>query len=83
MPTRLIQFHLKYNVIAELFQKTVMLIFYQHYNLSPFDYFLWRYVKSKVNNNNPQSIPEIKNKISRVISETKLQLCQFNNSRHL
>jgi len=36
-------------------------------DLTPLDYFLWDYVKSQVYKNNPQSIPELKDEIIRVI----------------
>jgi hypothetical protein len=45
-------------------------------DLTPLDYFLWGYVKSQVYKNNPQSIPELKDKIIRVIGEIEPQLCQ-------
>jgi len=45
-------------------------------DLTPLDYFLWGYVKSQVYKNNPQSIPELKDEIIRVIGEIEPQLCQ-------
>jgi len=38
-------------------------------DLTSLDYFLWGYVKSQVYKNNPQSIPELKDEIIRVIGE--------------
>jgi hypothetical protein len=39
------------------------------------DFFLWGFVKSRVYANKPQTIPELKVEIGRVIGETEPQLC--------
>jgi len=44
-------------------------------DLSPCDFFLWGFVKSRVYANKPQTIPELKAEIGRVIGETEPQLC--------
>lgn len=44
-------------------------------DLTPLDYFLWGYVKSKVYTNNPQTIVALKAEIRRVIREIQPQLC--------
>ena len=38
-------------------------------------FFLWRLAKSKVLENNPQTIPQLKKEIQRVIYEIDLELC--------
>jgi len=43
-------------------------------DLSPCDFFLWGFVKSRVYANKPQTIPELK-AIGRVTGETEPQLC--------
>jgi hypothetical protein len=45
-------------------------------DLSLCDFFLWGFVKSRVYANKPQTIPELKAEIGRVIGETELQLCE-------
>jgi hypothetical protein len=44
-------------------------------DLTPCDFFLWGFVKSCVYANKPQTIPELKVEIRRVIGETEPQLC--------
>ena len=44
-------------------------------DLSPCDFFLWGFVKSRVYAYKPQTIPELKAEIGRVIGETEPQLC--------
>ena len=44
-------------------------------NLTPCNYFLWVFVKSRVYVSKPQTIPELKAEIRRVIGETEPQLC--------
>ena len=44
-------------------------------DLSPCDFFLWGFVKSRVYANKPQTIPELKAEIGRVIGEIEPQLC--------
>lgn len=44
-------------------------------DLTPLDYFLWGYVKSKVYANNPQTIHDLKENIRRTIHEIEPQLC--------
>jgi hypothetical protein len=43
--------------------------------LTPCDFFLWGFVKSRVYANKPQTIPKLKAEIRRVIGETEPQLC--------
>ncbi|KZC12786.1 hypothetical protein WN55_04309 [Dufourea novaeangliae] len=43
-------------------------------DLTPPDLFLWLYVKDKVYDNNLKSIPELKDNVRSVISETELHL---------
>jgi hypothetical protein len=45
-------------------------------DLTPCDFFLWGFVKSHVYANKPQTIPELKAEIRRVIGETEPQLCR-------
>ena len=45
-------------------------------DLTPCDLFLWGFVKSRVYVNKPQTIPELKAEIRRVIVETEPQLCR-------
>jgi hypothetical protein len=45
-------------------------------DLSPCDFFLWGFVKSCVYANKPQTIPELKAEIGRVIGEIEAQLCE-------
>jgi hypothetical protein len=45
-------------------------------DLSPCYFFLWRFVKSRVYANKPQTIPELKAEIGRVIGEIEPQLCE-------
>jgi hypothetical protein len=45
-------------------------------DLTPCDFFLWGFVKSHVYANKPQTIPELKAEIQRVIGETEPQLCR-------
>jgi hypothetical protein len=45
-------------------------------DLTPYDFFLWGFVKSHVYANKTQTIPELKAEIRRVIGETELQLCR-------
>jgi len=44
-------------------------------DLTPCDFFLWGFVKSRVYANKPQKIPELKAEIRPVIGETEPQLC--------
>jgi hypothetical protein len=44
-------------------------------DLTPCDFFLWGFVKSHVYANKPQTIPELKVEIRRVIGEIEPQLC--------
>jgi hypothetical protein len=44
-------------------------------DLTPCDFFLWGFVKSRVCANKPQTIPELKAEIRRVIGEIEPQLC--------
>ena len=44
-------------------------------DLTPCDFLLWGFVKSRVYANKPQTIPELKAEIRRVIGETEPQLC--------
>jgi hypothetical protein len=44
-------------------------------DLTPCDFFLWGFVKSPVYANKPQTIPELKAEIRRVIGQTEPQLC--------
>jgi hypothetical protein len=44
-------------------------------DLTPCDFFLWGVVRSLVYANKPQTIPELKAEIRRVIGETERQLC--------
>ena len=43
--------------------------------LTPCDFFLWGFVKSRVCANKPQTIPELKAEIRRVMGEIEPQLC--------
>ncbi|XP_050342348.1 uncharacterized protein LOC126768367 [Nymphalis io] len=66
-------------------------------DLSPMDFFLWGYLKSKVFNNNPQSIEELKENIREEIQNispntcravmenvrSRLQECQIKQGTHL
>ena len=45
-------------------------------DLSPFDFFLWGYVKDKVYADAPQSIKELKVEIRVVIDEIEPQMCE-------
>lgn len=45
-------------------------------DLTPCDFFLWGFVKSQVYANKPQTIPELKAEIQRVIGEIEPQLCE-------
>jgi hypothetical protein len=45
-------------------------------DLTPCDFFLWGFVKSRVYANKPQTIPELKVEIRRVIGEIEPQLCR-------
>jgi hypothetical protein len=44
-------------------------------DLTPCDFFLWEFVKSRVYANKPQTIPELKAGLRRVTGETEQQLC--------
>jgi hypothetical protein len=44
-------------------------------DLTPCDFFLWGFVKSRVYANKPQTVPELKKEIRRVIGEIEPQLC--------
>ena len=44
-------------------------------DLTPCDFFLWGFVKSLVYANKPQTIPELKAEIRRVVGEIEPQLC--------
>lgn len=45
-------------------------------DLTPLDYFLWGYLKSKVYVNRPATIQQLKDEISRNINEIEEQLCR-------
>ncbi|KOC66354.1 hypothetical protein WH47_07423 [Habropoda laboriosa] len=45
-------------------------------DLTPLDFFLWGFLKSKVYANNPKTIDELKNNITAAINETEFQLCE-------
>ena len=65
------------NFQAELLQETVMLIGHQdHVIWHRWTIFFGVMVKSQVYKNNPQSIPELKDEIIRVVGEIDPQLCQ-------
>ncbi|CAK1579984.1 unnamed protein product [Parnassius mnemosyne] len=44
-------------------------------DLTPCDFFLWGFVKSRVYANKPETIPELKSEIQRVIGEIQPHLC--------
>ncbi|KOC70328.1 hypothetical protein WH47_02831, partial [Habropoda laboriosa] len=41
----------------------------------PLDFFLWGFLKSKVYDNNPRTVDELKNNITAAINEIEFQLC--------
>jgi hypothetical protein len=43
--------------------------------LAPCDFLLWEFVKFRVYANTPQTIPELKAEIRRVVGKTESQLC--------
>ncbi|CAK9811660.1 Transposable element Tc3 transposase [Anthophora quadrimaculata] len=45
-------------------------------DLTPLDFFLWGFLKSKVYANNPKTIDELKNNITAAINEVEFQLCE-------
>lgn len=45
-------------------------------DLTPCDFFLWGYVKSKVYANNPRTIEDLKTNIRNVIREIPVQMCE-------
>ncbi|KOC69520.1 hypothetical protein WH47_05463 [Habropoda laboriosa] len=45
-------------------------------DLTPLDFFLWGFLKSKVYANNPKTIDELKNNIAAAINEIEFQLCE-------
>ncbi|CAK9827801.1 hypothetical protein ANTRET_LOCUS5451 [Anthophora retusa] len=45
-------------------------------DLTPLDFFLWGFLKSKVYANNPKTIDELKNNIIAAINEIEFQLCE-------
>ncbi|KOC64644.1 hypothetical protein WH47_12108 [Habropoda laboriosa] len=45
-------------------------------DLTPLDFLLWGFLKSKVYANNPKTIDELKNNITAAIDETEFQLCE-------
>jgi hypothetical protein len=45
-------------------------------DFSPCDFFLWGFVKSRVYANKPQTIPELKAEIGRVIGKIEPQICK-------
>lgn len=45
-------------------------------DLTPLDFFLWGYLKSKVYVNHPQTIPDLKEEIRRCIEEIGPELCR-------
>lgn len=45
-------------------------------DLTPCDFFLWGFVKSKVYENNPQTIPELKENIQAVINNIQPDVCE-------
>ncbi|KOC62693.1 hypothetical protein WH47_05252 [Habropoda laboriosa] len=45
-------------------------------DLTPLDFFLRGFLKSKVYANNPKTIDELKNNITASINETEFQLCE-------
>ena len=44
-------------------------------DITPLDYFLWGYVKSRVYANNPQSLDNLKVNITDTIQEIQADLC--------
>lgn len=44
-------------------------------DLTPLDFFLWGYVKSKAYRNNPQTIQDLKDEIRRIIREITPEMC--------
>lgn len=44
-------------------------------DLTPLDFFLWDYIKSKAYVNNPQTIQELKDEIRRIIREIPPEMC--------
>ena len=44
-------------------------------DLTPLDYFLWGYVKSKAYENNPLTIQQLKQEISRIIRDITPEMC--------
>ncbi|KOC63762.1 hypothetical protein WH47_02788 [Habropoda laboriosa] len=51
-------------------------IWFQQDDLTPLDFFLWGFLKSKVYANNPKTIDELKNNITAAINEIEFQLCE-------
>ena len=45
-------------------------------DLSPCDFFLWGFLKSRVYANDPRTVPQLKHEIRRVIGEIDSDLCQ-------
>lgn len=45
-------------------------------DLTPCDFFLWGFVKSRVYANNPRTVPQLKHEIRRVTAEINSDLCQ-------
>ena len=45
-------------------------------DLTPLDFFLWGYLKSKVYVNNPTTTRELQEEIKRCIDESQAQLCR-------
>lgn len=45
-------------------------------DLTPCDFFLWGFVKSRAYANKPETIPELKSEIQRVIGEIQPHLCE-------
>ncbi|GFX18678.1 putative DD41D transposase [Trichonephila clavipes] len=46
------------------------------YDLTPLDYFLWGYVKSKVYADKPQTLDHLEDNIRRVIADIRLQMLE-------
>ncbi|KOC60664.1 hypothetical protein WH47_07117, partial [Habropoda laboriosa] len=45
-------------------------------DLTPLNFFLWGFLKSKVYANDPKTIDELKNNITAAINEIEFQLCE-------
>lgn len=45
-------------------------------DLNPLDFFLWGYVKDRVNTDRPQTLDQLKNNIRQVIGEIQPSMCR-------